>query len=82
MTKKNNKLHYYFDKEADVFYLSQGKPSPHDRTLEAKNDVLLRVDARGNVRGFTVLNFAHRLGKNFSSIELPIEAKLSLLKTL
>jgi len=77
MTKQKNKnqtrLFYLYDKEADVFYLSQGKPSSRDRVLE-RDDVLLRTNPKtGLVRGFTILNFSHGFkSKSLSPISLPI----------
>ncbi|MEJ0053108.1 MAG: DUF2283 domain-containing protein [bacterium] len=48
---------YYYDKEADVFYFSQGIPRASDQTVETGDDVLLRVNPRTKrVRGFTILN--------------------------
>lgn len=60
-----NMIRYFYDKEADVFYLSQGAPRVSDETIEAGDDVLLRV-ARGtrDVRGITILNAASRKGAN------------------
>lgn len=72
------KLHYYYDKEADVFYISQGKPSSKDRSEEAPDDTILRLDAKtGKIKGFTIVNFTRRLGKEGTSVSLPIEAELS-----
>ncbi|MEK7086206.1 MAG: DUF2283 domain-containing protein [Patescibacteria group bacterium] len=53
---------YQYDKEADIFYFSQGKPSASDETVEAGNDVLIRISPRSKrVRGFTLLNASHRV---------------------
>lgn len=72
------KLHYYYDKEADVFYLSQGKPSIKSISEETSDDVILRLDPKTKqVKGFTILNFSHRLGKKKIPIELPIFATLT-----
>lgn len=71
------KLHYYYDKEADVIYFSQGKPSIKDTSTEASNDVILRLDKKKRkVRGFTILNFAKRGKNKNASISLPIEMQL------
>jgi len=71
------KLHYYYDKEADVIYFSQGKPSAKDISAEAPNDVILRLDKKTRrVRGFTILNFTKRGQNKNASISLPIEAEL------
>lgn len=73
--KVTNQLFYYFDKEADVFYLSQGKPSSRDAVTESGDDILLRTEPKtGKVRGFTILNFSkHQMGTN-QPVGLPIMA--------
>ena len=68
-------LEYFYDKEADVFYFSQGKPRAKDETIEAGNDVLIRVDSRKRIRGFTLLN-ASRRGKRANA---PVSLPLSLV---
>ena len=71
------KLYYYYDKEADIAYLSQGKPSAKDITQETGDDVVLRLDPKTRaVRGFTILNFSKRTGSN-APIPLPINAVLT-----
>ncbi|HEY4483241.1 MAG TPA: DUF2283 domain-containing protein [Candidatus Paceibacterota bacterium] len=71
--KNKTKLFYLFDKEADVLYLSQGKPSSRDLVTEAPDNVLLRSDKKtGRVRGFTILNFSKRQSKTLSPIALPV----------
>lgn len=70
------KLFYHYDKEADVFYLSQGKPSAKHISKETSDDVILRLHPKTKkVMGFTVLNFSKR-SKRASSVSLPIEAIL------
>lgn len=55
-------LTYVYDKEADVFYFSQGKPDAKDETIEAGDDVLLRVHSRTKkIHGFTILNASKRV---------------------
>ena len=72
------KLYYCYDKEADVFYLSQGKPSSKSISQETSDDVVLRLDPKTKkIKGFTILNFSHRMGKKLLPIELPIQAELS-----
>ncbi|MBI5470107.1 DUF2283 domain-containing protein [Candidatus Kaiserbacteria bacterium] len=54
-------LKYFYDKEADIFYFSQGTPSAFDQTIEAGDDVLLRISPRTKrVRGFTLLNASRK----------------------
>ena len=66
-------LEYFYDKEADVFYFSQGKPRLKDETIEAGNDVLVRIDPRTKkVRGFTLLNAARRAARASTPVPLPL----------
>lgn len=52
---------YFYDKEADVFYFSEGVPRVSDETVEAKDDVLFRINPRTKaIRGFTILNASRR----------------------
>lgn len=72
------KLHYYYDKEADVFYLSQGKPSAKSVSQEVADDVVLRLDSKTKqIKGFTILNFSRRMSKKHLPIELPILAHMT-----
>lgn len=72
------KLYYYYDRKADVFYLSQGKPSPKAQSREASDDVVLRLDPKTKkVIGFTILNFTRRLKQKNLPIALPIQAELT-----
>lgn len=70
-------LYYYYDKEADVLYFSQGKPSPKSLSKETSEDVILRIHPKtGKVVGFTILNFSRRLKRKNIPISLPIQAEL------
>jgi len=65
-------LTYFYDKEADTFYFSQGKPSASDETVEVGNDVLMRINPRTKrVRGFTLLNASRRAVRSSNGIALP-----------
>lgn len=71
------KLYYYYDKQADVFYLSQGKPSKKLVSQETSDDVILRLDPRTKkIKGFTILNFSRR-NKSHTALSLPIELNLT-----
>ena len=73
-----NDLYYLYDREADVLYLSQGKPSSRDRTLEADNDVLLRISPRdGSVRGLTILNASKQSNRPHVPVRLPVKTSWS-----
>ena len=72
------KLHYYYDKEADILYFSQGKPSGRDETIEASNDILLRINPKSKaVKGITVLNLSKRQKQNFS-VPLPVQIQMQM----
>ncbi len=71
------KLYYYYDREADVLYFSQGKPSTKDIVRETDNDLMLRLDPKTRtIRGFTILNFSRRAQADIP-ICLPINAVLT-----
>ena len=68
-------IKYFYDKEADTFYFSQGVPNASDETVEAGDDVLLRVNSRTKkVRGFTLLNASRRSRKS------PVTVPFSLIQ--
>ncbi len=72
------KLHYFYDKEADVFYFSQGKPSAKTISRETSDDVVLRLDPKTKkIRGFAILNFSQRVGQKRKSVELPIKVQFA-----
>lgn len=74
--EKQNRIYYYYDKEGDIFYLSQGKPSGRDLSIETDDDIIMRTDPKtGIVRGFTIINFAKRLSKQrHEFVQIPVEA--------
>ncbi len=65
-------MNYFYDKEADVFYFSQGAPRATDEVVETGNDVLLRRDPKTKrVRGFTLLNASRQQLKRTRGLSLP-----------
>ncbi|MHB8860253.1 MAG: hypothetical protein ACYC48_00770 [Minisyncoccota bacterium] len=69
-------IKYFYDKEADVFYFSEGVPRASDETIEAKENVLLRVNPRTKrIRGFTLINASHRT----QSVKIPALLPFSLV---
>ncbi len=72
-------INYFYDKEADVFYFSNGVPRASDETVEAEEDVLLRVNPRTkHIRGFTLINASHRA----QSAKIPASLPFSLVATV
>lgn len=74
MTKENNQIRYFFDKEADILYSTQREPSQNDISREVDEGVVLRMDVRTKeVVGFTILNFLKRQFNK--TIKLPLMAE-------
>ena len=73
-------LQYYFDKEADVLYVSQGEPQADADSEEVGEGVVARFDPRTReVVGFTILNFLKRSDKSVPAVVLPFRAELTLV---
>lgn len=69
--------HYYYDKEADVLYISKGKPSKKDASREIGEDMVVRYAPKTEtVTGLTILNFSKRTSEKVSDTELPFEVEL------
>ena len=72
-------IKYFYDKEADVFYFSNGVPRVSDETVEVGGDVLMRVSPRTkSVRGFTIFNASRRT----QSAKIPASLPFSLVATV
>ena len=53
-----NKVQFHYDREADVLYLSVGKPQ-RAKTIEIGEDFVLRLHSKsGQVVGVTIINFS------------------------
>ena len=52
-------LDVFYDKDADVLYISFGKPRPAEDSELNENDIIVRR-ARGKIVGLTVLSFSKR----------------------
>lgn len=73
-------LQYYFDKEADVLYVSQGEPRADADSEEVGEGVVARFDpSPREVVGFTILNFLKRADKGLPAVVLPFRAELTLV---
>ena len=72
--KQKKNLNVFYDKAADVLYLSQGKPSSGDETSETKDEIVVRKNPKtGAIKGFTILNFLKRAAQKSSTIHLPFQ---------
>lgn len=73
-----NRLNFFFDREADVLYLSLGKPKAAV-SIEVGDDILVRLSPKTKkVVGCTILNLTKRFKKMKHAENLPISAKLAL----
>lgn len=76
MNQKKRLLNIYYDKGADVLYVSHGKPSARDETLETEDEIVVRKSPKtGEIKGFTILHFLKR-GAKEPTITLPFQFSL------
>jgi len=68
-------LRVWFDPEGDLLEVELGKPRK-GFFRDIGDDVFLRVDEKGNVIGFAILNATKRM-KKLREVELPIKASFS-----
>jgi len=73
-------LRVWFDPEGDLLEVELGKPQK-GFFEDVGDDVFLRVDMKGNVLGFAILNATKRM-KKVREVELPIRASFSKLKQI
>lgn len=67
-------LNYFYDQEADILYISQGKPSKTDISDEIGDSVIARYDRKTKeIKGLTILHFAQRAKKKSTTVKLPLE---------
>lgn len=79
--KTKSDLNYLYDQEADVLYISKGKPSKYDISDEIGDDVVARFDPKTReVRGLTIINFAARTRSKARNIKLPFDIKFTPLQ--
>jgi len=71
-------LRVWFDPEGDLLEVELGKPRK-GFFRDVGDDVFLRVDEKGNVLGFAILNATKRM-KKVREVELPIKASFSQMK--
>lgn len=73
MKAQKKPLNIYYDKEADVLYVSNGKPSAKDETFETEDEIVVRKSPKtGEVKGFTILHFLKRGAKD-PTIKIPFQ---------
>ena len=72
-----NTLHFLYDKEADVLYVSKGKPSKLDISDEEKKEIVVRRDPTTyEVKGLTIINFSKKASNKDFAVKLPADISL------
>jgi uncharacterized protein YuzE len=66
-------LKFLYDQEADVLYVSQGRPEYTDY-VEAGDDLILRLDPQTReVVGFTILDFVAHFSRREPGLRIPLD---------
>jgi uncharacterized protein YuzE len=72
------KLNFYYDREADVLYLSKGNPYSEQDSQEIGDDIVARLNPKTReVEGITILNFSRRF-TDIHAQAIPITAHMQL----
>ena len=67
-----------YDQEADVLYVTCGKPE-HTDYVEHSDNVILRLDPKiERVVGFTIIDFSQHFAKQESDITLPFGVEFQM----
>ena len=72
------KITFSYDKEGDVLDISLGEPQKAS-SREIADDIFVRINTRGKITGFMMLNFEKRF-KNKTEEKIPLEAEFNLVK--
>ena len=71
MIRSKDGMKIFYDQEADVLYVTRGKPEYTDY-VEHSDDVILRLDPETKrLVGFTIIDFSQHFAKQESEIALP-----------
>jgi len=70
------KLKFFLDEKGDVLDVTVGEPQPAI-SEEIGDDIILHKNDKGEIVGFTILNFIKRFKKLGMSREIPIVAKFA-----
>lgn len=77
MNIKNKSLNFLYDKEADILYVSKGKPSKLASSDEEKDEVVVRRDPdTQEVSGVTIINFSKKAFDQNLSVKIPADISL------
>ena len=78
MIRNKDGMKIFYDREADVLYVTRGKPEYTDY-VEHSDDVILRLDPETKqLIGFTIIDFSQHFAKQESDITLPFGIEFQL----
>ncbi|MGC8896311.1 MAG: DUF2283 domain-containing protein [Candidatus Bathyarchaeia archaeon] len=72
-------IRIWFDPEGDLLEIGQTKPTK-GFFKDVGDDIFIRVDHRGNITGFAILNVTKRMAK-IREVTLPVKAAFSKEET-
>ena len=72
------KMKFFFDKEGDVLDISLGEPE-EAISREVEDDIIVRINAKNEIVGFTMINFEKRFEKS-NKEDIPLSAKFSFVQ--
>lgn len=70
------KLKFFLDEKGDVLDVTLGEPQPAT-SEEIGDDIILHKNNKGEIVGFTMLNFIKRFKKLGASREVPVKVKFA-----
>lgn len=70
------KLKFFLDEKGDVLDVTVGEPQPAI-SEEIGDDIIIHKNEKGEIVGFTMLNFIKRFKKLGTTREIPIAAKFA-----
>ena len=72
-----NEVQFHYDREADVLYLSVGKPQ-RAKTVEMGEDFILRLHPKtGEVIGMTIVDFKRHFPQLKGALKLPVNGSFN-----
>ena len=72
------KMKFFFDKEGDILDISLGEPE-EAMSREIEDDIVVRINAKNEIVGFTMINFEKRFEKS-NKEDIPLSAKFSFVQ--
>jgi len=77
-----SQLNFFYDRRADVLYVSKGHPAFTDYE-ELSDNVILRTDPETkDVVGFTIMDFVRRFAQERPALRVPLTAKFQRVKAV